>query len=47
MGMSYLAYLTIINLSDSDDFVNEFHHLGDGILALSSSLQSLDISLNK
>ncbi|KAL9065878.1 MAG: hypothetical protein Q9161_007931 [Pseudevernia consocians] len=44
-GMSNLASLTITELSDSQDFVDEFHHLGDAIMALSSSLRSLDISI--
>lgn len=44
-GMRHLQSLTIKELSDSQDFANEFHHLGDGIMALSSSLRSLDISI--
>lgn len=43
--MQNLASLTITELSDSQDFVNEFRHLGDAIMALSSSLRSLDISI--
>lgn len=45
IGMPHLANLTITELSDSQDFVNEFCHLGDGIMALSSSLRSLDITI--
>lgn len=44
-GMPHLANLTITELSDSQDFVDEFRHLGNGIMALSSSLHSLDISI--
>lgn len=46
MGMPRLANLTITELSDSQEFVDEFCHLGDGILALSSSLRSLNISIS-
>ena len=42
-----LASLAITGLSDSREFVDEFRHLGVGILALSSSLRSLDISITK
>lgn len=45
MDMPHLASLTITELSDSEDFVDEFHHLGDAIMALSSSLRSLDINI--
>ena len=45
MGMPHLAHLTITELPDSQDFVNEFHHLGDGILARYLSLRSLDIDI--
>ena len=45
MGMPHLESLTITSLPDNQDFVNEFRHLGDGIMALSSSLRSLDISI--
>lgn len=45
IGMPHLANLTITELPDSQDFVDEFRHLGDGIRALSSSLRSLDISI--
>ena len=44
-GMPHLESLTITDLSDSQDFVNEFHHLGDGIMSLSSSLHSLDVTI--
>ena len=46
LDMPLLANLTITELSDSQDFVNEFRHLGDGIMALSPSLRSLDIGIN-
>lgn len=45
VGMPHLKSLTITELSDNQDFVDEFRHLGDGIMALSSSLRSLDISI--
>lgn len=45
LDMPHLANLTITELSDSQDFVNEFRHLGDGIIALSASLRSLDIGI--
>ena len=45
LDMPHLASLTITELSDSQDFVDEFRHLGDGIIALSSSLRSLDITV--
>ncbi len=45
MSMPNLANLTITDLSDSQDFVRGFRHLGDGIMALSSSLRSLDIAI--
>ena len=44
-GMPHLAHLTITELSDGQEFVKEFRHLGDGILALWSSLRSLDIDI--
>lgn len=45
LGMPHLEYLTITALSDSQDFVDEFRHLGDGIMALSSALRSLDVTI--
>lgn len=45
LDMPHLANLTITDLTDSQDFVNEFRHLGDGIMALSASLRSLDIGI--
>ena len=45
LGMPRLADLTITDLCDSQAFVEEFRHLGDGILALSSSLRSLVIEI--
>ena len=45
LDMPHLANLTITELSDSQDFVVEFAHLGDGIMALSASLRSLDIGI--
>ncbi|CAF9913488.1 MAG: hypothetical protein ALECFALPRED_008836 [Alectoria fallacina] len=45
LDMPHLASLTITELSDSQEFVDEFRHLGDGIIALSSSLRSLDITI--
>lgn len=46
LDMPHLANLTITELSDSQDFVDEFRHLGDGIMALSASLRSLDIGIH-
>ena len=45
LDMPHLANLTITGLPDSQDFVDEFQHLGNGIMALSSSLRSLDIGI--
>ena len=45
MDMPHLAHLTITELPDGQEFVKEFRHLGDGILALWSSLRSLDIEM--
>lgn len=45
LDMPRLANLTITELSDCEDFVNEFRHLGDGIMALSASLRSLEIGI--
>ena len=45
MDMPHLVNLTITELSDSEDFVDQFCHLGDGIMALSTSLRSLDLSI--
>ena len=45
MDMPHLVNLTITELSDSEDFVDQFCHLGDGIMALSTSLRTLDISI--
>ena len=45
MDMPHLVDLTITELSDSEDFVDQFCHLGDGIMALSTSLRSLNLSI--
>ena len=45
LSMPNLANLMITEISDSQDFVGGFPHLGDGIMALSSSLRSLDITI--
>ena len=45
MDMPHLVDLTITELCDSEDFVDQFCHLGDGIMALSTSLRSLDLSI--
>ena len=45
MEMPHLVDLTITELCDSEDFVDQFCHLGDGIMALSTSLRTLDLSI--
>ena len=45
MDMPQLVDLTITELCDSKDFVDQFCHLGDGIMALSTSLRTLDLSI--
>ena len=45
MDMPHLVDLTITELSDSEEFVDQFCHLGDGIMALSNSLRTLDLSI--
>ena len=45
MDMPHVVDLTITELSDSEDFVDQFCHLGDGIMALSTSLRTLDLSI--
>ena len=45
MDMPHLVDLTITELCDSEDFVDQFRHLGDGIMALSTSLRTLDLSI--
>ena len=46
VGLPKLGHLAINELCDSQEFVNEFHHLGHAISALSSSLRSLEICIN-
>ncbi len=43
--MEKLEALTLIDLPDIDEFIDEYHHLGTGILALRPSLRSLNISM--
>ena len=45
MDMPHLVDLTITELCDGEDFVDQFRHLGDGIMALSTSLRTLDLSI--
>ena len=45
MDMPHLVNLTMTELADSEDFVDHFCHLGDGIMALSNSLRTLDMSI--
>lgn len=44
MNLSQLCSLTLVDLPDNDEFIDEYHHLGTGILAL-RPLRVLDISM--